>query len=106
MSTKLLVERLRVNVCVWFFFLLLRSYERNERRRVANSNRKFRWERTGSNPVPYRLNLLLINIFFSGSQNLSVLTLRLPWIKLQVCTSSVCVFAQLYVKTDNLYSYR
>ena len=61
MSTKLLVERLRVNVCV-VFFLLLRSYERNERRRVANSNRKFRWERAGSNPVPYRLNLLLIDI--------------------------------------------
>ena len=53
-----------MNVCVWLFFLLLRSYERNERRRVANSNRKFRWERTGLNPVPYRLNLLLINIYF------------------------------------------
>ena len=51
-----------MNVCV--FFLLLRSYERNERRRVANTNRKFRWERTGSNPVPYRLSLLLINIYF------------------------------------------
>ena len=53
-----------MNVCVWFFFLLLRSYERNERRRVANSNRKFRWERAGSNPVPYRFNLLLIDIYF------------------------------------------
>ena len=63
MRTKLLVERLRVNVCVCgFFFLLLRSYERNERRRVANSNRNIRWERAGSNPVPYRLNLLLIDI--------------------------------------------
>ena len=62
MSTKLLVERLRVNVCVVFFFLLLRSYDRNERRRVANSNRNIRWERAGSNPVPYRLNLLLIDI--------------------------------------------
>lgn len=50
-----------------FFFLMLRSYERNERnerRSVANSNRKFRWERTGSNPVPYRFNLLLIDIYF------------------------------------------
>ena len=66
---------------------MLRSYERNERRSVANSNRKFRWERTGLNPVPYRFNLLLIDIFFSGSHNLSDCDLRLPWIKLQVCMS-------------------